>query len=412
MTEEELKQLVRTQRQIPEWFWTHLLSEQNYVEDALLMDSREKAVEFIKNVYDEHVAEISPGHRARGSRGGEEKTDTVQASLKEVELERQAALEQYLAMCAACDQDIYGFRKKVLKRELLAEDQAWELLKSQAAALMEAGLFKRWKVPIIGHTAEIVGGDERFPVPLASEQNAATITVHPPGITRTVEMPIWAGISHAEEKCLVGLEFPNEEGRIARRKVWSTSLLGELAKVGERLSERYRWQPAQAVWFVLTGEIPAVPALTVTRSFPSSMYHHDVLITVEASPWVSSKTVEKAYRKAQIKTLGSSGGRPLGMRALKLLRFVIERIESLGMEELRKLKEGKRPPGAPTEEGWRVLELVAQYPWYRKMPNGKRLVREWNEKAPKKWSYGDNTRWFWKDYHRTKKAVAFGPPYQ
>ena len=110
---------------------------------------------------------------------------------------------------------------------------------------------------------------------------------------------------------------------------------------------------------------------------------------------MSSKTVERAFRKAQIKTLGSSGGRPLGKRALKLLRFVIERIESLGIEELGKLEEGKRPPGA--EEGMSGLELVTRYPWYRKMPNGKGLVREWNETSPKRGGYGDNTRWFWKD---------------
>ena len=52
------------------------------------------------------------------------------------------------------------------------------------------------------------------------------------------------------------LEFPDEEGRIAQRGVWSNSLLGELWEVGEKLSDRYRWQSAQAVWFVLTGRDP------------------------------------------------------------------------------------------------------------------------------------------------------------
>jgi hypothetical protein len=133
------------------------------------------------------------------------------------------------------------------------------------------------------------------------------------------------------------------------------------------------------------------------------MYHFDTLITVEASPWVSSKTVERAFRKAQIKTLGSGGGRRTGEKNLKLLRFVVERMEPLGM-----LEEGKRPSRAP--ESMAELELVTQL-WYMKAPKGKELVSEWNETYPQ-WSYGDDTRRFWRDYHRIKKSVAFGPPYQ
>jgi len=343
--------------------------------------------------------------KRRGSDG-----KPVRVSLGDVELEHKAALEEYLAMCAACDADVYLFRKTVLGGQTISSEEARKLVASPAARVLSKAAFEVWGIPFLNHTARLE--DHKTDLVTGGRRYRATIYVDPPDITREVQMVTWAGTSQTDKQRLVNLEYPDEEGKVQFIEVWSTSLLGELRKVGEKLSERYRWQPAQAVWFVLTGEIPAVPALTVTRSFPSSIYHHDTLITIEASPWVSSKTVEKAFRKAQIKTLGSSGGRPLGMRALKLLRFVIERIESLGIEELRKLEEGKRPPGAPTEEGWRVLELVAQYPWYRKMPNGKRLVREWNEKAPKKWSYGDNTRWFWKDYHRTKKAVAFGPPYQ
>ena len=334
-------------------------------------------------------------------------TKPVRVSREELELERQAALEEYLAMCAACDVDVYRFRQNVLEGELLSQGQARELLGSPAAAFMETRLFKEGKIPIVGHTAE-VESYERDLVPPGVEQYTATLSNHPPGITRTVWIPTWPGTSNAEKHRLVVLDFPRQEGKIASREVWSNSLLGELTSVGAKLSERYRWQPAQAVWFVLTGEIPAVPSLTVTRSFPTSMYHSDMLITIEATPWVSPRTVKRAFRKAQIKAVGV-GGRRSGEEKLKLLRFVIERIEPLGSEELGMLDDGEKPPGAP--KGLWGLELVAQYPWYRRMPNGKEIVREWNETHPE-WSYGDNTSRFWRDYHRIKKAVAFGPPYK
>jgi hypothetical protein len=329
--------------------------------------------------------------------------EPIRVFLNNIENERKAALEEYLAMCAACDLDVYRFRERVLEGHPLAANEARDLLKSPAAALMGTRLFKWLRIPIVGHTAE-VKSYERDLVPAGFEEYTATIAVDPPGITHTVSMPTLANIADADKQRPVMLEFPDEEGRIIGREVWGISLLGELRKLGEKLSERYRWQEAQAVWFVLTGEIPAIPALTVTRSFPGSMYHRDVLITIEASPWVSSKMVERAFRRAQIKTLGSGGGRPPGEKNLKLLRFVIERTEPLGM-----LEDGRRPPGAP--EHMVGLELVAQYPLYRKMPNGKELVREWNEKYPQ-WSYGDATRRFWRDYHRIKKAVAVGPPYE
>jgi hypothetical protein len=400
MTGEELKTEAKKVRPITEWVWSKL-EEDLFVQDAVLKDSPEEAVEFIINVYDECVAP-PPSQRDRGGRGDDGRTDTVEVALNDLGMEHQAALEQYLAMCAACDIDVYRFRKKVLAGELLTEDQARELLGSPAAAILRTRRFREGNIPIIGHTAEVKSFESEV-LPWGSSY-VATIIVHPPGVPQEERMPSWDGTTLTENQRPVALEFPDEEGRIVARPVWSISLLGELRELGAKLSERYRWQPAHAVWFVLTAEIPAVPALTVIRSVASSMYHYDTLITVEASPWVSSRTVERAFRKAQIKTPGFGGGRPPGEKNLKLLRFVIERIEHMGPFE-----EGNRPPGVP--EHMVGFELVAQYPLYRKMPNGNGLVHEWNETYPQ-WSYVDDTRRFWRDYHRIKKTVAFGPPYK
>jgi hypothetical protein len=185
--------------------------------------------------------------------------------------------------------------------------------------------------------------------------------------------------------------------------VWSISLLGELRELDEILSERYRWQPAEAVWFVLSGDAPTVFALQVTRTFYSSMYHHHTLITIEASPWVSSKTVERAFRQSQIKTMGTKGGRPPSEKNIRLFRFVTERMEPLGL-----LEEGTRRAGAP--EHARETELVANQ-WYMKIPKTKDLVREWNAMYPED-SYEIGTGRFWRDYKRMRKTVAHGPPYQ
>jgi len=398
---EDLKQRAKQRRVIPEESWAYL-EDLGFVGEALDKSFDEEAVEYIVQKFDE-LAAASPNRVASRTRaiGRSEGGDTVRVPLGELELERQAALEEYLALCAACDADVYRFRQKALKGVVLSEKDARKLLKSPAAALMETRFFEVWAIPVVGHTAEV----KDYGKHLVSEgtKYTATLAVHPPGTTREVWMTTWAGIPQTDKRRPVALEYPDGKGRIVAREVWSISLLGELREAGEKLSKRYRWQSAQAVWFVLTGEIPAVPSLTVIRSFPTSMYHRDTLITVEASPWVSSRTVERAFRKAQIKTLGSSGGRPPGEKNLKLLRFVMERTEPLGL-----LKEGKRPPDAP--EGMTELELVTNLR-YMKVPKGKELVREWNEMYPQ-WSYKDDTRRFWRDYNRIRRAVAVGPPYQ
>ena len=68
--------------------------------------------------------------------------------------------------------------------------------------------------------------------------------------------------------------------------------------------------------------------------------------------------------------------RKLGNKSLKLLRFVTERID----------------PTSPVTEG-------------------EMLVEEWNRENPQ-WAYGkDDTRTFWRDYNRVRKAIMM-PEYE
>jgi hypothetical protein len=252
MEEEKSKtEAQKRRRQLQEEATWTILRDLQYVEDALLKDSLEEAVEVIIDAYDEFNAAF--GGRSDGrSQGGDRRTDTVDVALSDLELERQAALEEYLAMCATCDIDVYRFRERVLEGDLLAENEARDLLKSPAAALIESRLFKWWKIPFVGHTAQ-VNSYARDLVPPGFAEYTATIAVDPPGTTYTVGMPTLANIAHADEQRPVVLEFPDEQGRIVGREVWSISLLGQLRELGKKLSDRYRWQPAQAVWFVALG---------------------------------------------------------------------------------------------------------------------------------------------------------------
>ncbi len=112
----------------------------------------------------------------------------------------------------------------------------------------------------------------------------------------------------------------------------------------------------------------------------------DAKVIIEASPWVSSKTMKKGYRKAQIEVMGTRGGKAPGSKNLQLFYFVAERVE----------------PSVTVG--------------YTRMPPAKNLVSEWNEAHPE-WAYKDSagdldTRQFCRDFKRIRRTIAVGPPYQ
>ncbi len=401
MNEVALRRRVSKRRKIPEQAWAFLL-ERRYIEDALMKDDDEEKVNFIIEEFDKHKAAFA---EARGRRQTpDQESSEVPVSLAESELERKAAFEEYALKCATCDDGVRRFRERVLGDRLLTAEQARELVRSPAARFLEANIFEfaGGDVPLVGHRATLEGYE-------AKRGNdwevchRATVSVDPPGITETVENTFYDAPQltlqrprHKDGTDGQTLYYVNERGRARKVSVCDRSLLEQLRGLTERLAQWYRWEPAQATMFVLTGVIPAVPALKVGTSVKSSKElldakttspeYIDATINITASPWVSSKTVTKAYRKAQVKLMGTSGGKPPGPKNLKLFRFVTERIEPTGK------------PGCT------------------RMPNGKNLVSEWNEAYPD-WAYKDsvgdlNTRLFWRDYNRIKRTIALGPPYQ
>jgi hypothetical protein len=412
VNKDELKRLVRKQRSFDDGAWD-LLDRWGFEGEALDMAPDEEAVAYMLEKLAELDAATSGGRSRRQTEQHER--DTVVVSLSEAELQRQAAFEEYAAFRAARAGGTRWFRDEVLRNRLLTADQARELIRSPAARFLEASSFEfaGGEIPLIGHHATLEGyerveGDTDW-----QAQHRATVSVDPPGMTESVEnmfdeapqlaprRPRFKDGTHGQ-----ALYYVNERGRPRKVSVWDRSLLERLRGLSEELVQEYRWEPAQSTMFVLTGEIPPIPPLKVTNHLKSTREivdattsvprHIDATITITASPWVRTRTVRSNYRKAQIKVLGSSGGKPPSERNLTLFRFVIERIQSLS---------------EPAAEA-----IASRAPGRARMPEGKELVREWNKTYPQ-WEYktsvGDPyTRWFWKDFKRILKTIAVGPPYQ
>jgi hypothetical protein len=412
MKEEELKQRAMKHRRIPEWSWAYLREEEK-VDDALRQGLDEEMVEYIIKKFD-RLAAGSP-ERTRRKHIVDEDRNAVPVSLSESEQQRKAAFEEYAAFRAARAGGTRQFRNRVLGDCLLTAEQARDLVRSPAARFLEENTFEfaGGDIPLVGHRATLEGYERGERSKDWDVQHRATVSVDPPGMTETVEKIFDEASQLAPNRPRFkdrtygqALYFVNERGRPRKVSVWDRSLLERLRSMSEGLAQEYRWEPAESTMFLLTGKIPAVPPLKVTSSqrflvdildaTTSVPRHIDATITITASPWVPTSTVTSNYRKAQIEVLGSSGGKPPSEKNLTLFRFVIERIQSLS---------------EPAAEA-----IASRAPGHVRMPEGRELVREWNETHPKwvyKTSVGDlNTRLFWRDFKRILKTIAVGPPYR
>lgn len=302
-------------------------------------------------------------------------------ALSSDEILRAEIFEEYLANLAADDSGVQRFRTKTLGGRLLTLEQALALVQSPAAQAFELGLFKKWGIPVVGHSATLeaytpdVPGDR-------SDRHRATISVDPPGIAKQV----WSRSD--KRRRFETLRFVDQSGRTDECKVWGRSILGELARVSSRLIEHFPWQEAQATWLVLTGQPPAVPPVRVRYRLEEDNigeerhYKHGV-VTLTVTPWVSERTLRQAYRDIQSRILGTTNNRQLGTKRLRLLRFVTEQIGSAD----------------PSRGDRRQL--------------GRRFVEQWDEENPH-WTYGKYrkpTSVFWRDYDQVKHLVV-SPDYR
>ncbi len=126
--------------------------------------------------------------------------------------------------------------------------------------------------------------------------------------------------------------------------VWPGSVLDGLSHLARDLARCYYWNEADAVWFVLTGAMPAVRGLDISVYRNAAEDSVDSYVEIRMLPWIDPDTVRAAiigFRRDLARA-----GRAIGDRGFRLVDFVISRA---------------RPDIAPNDRLW------------------KRLHREWNE---------------------------------
>jgi hypothetical protein len=314
---------------------------------------------------------------------------------------RSAVFSESLAVHATTVYSgVRKFRAKYLDDALLSPHQARELLTSPVAAHWGDLPFRKFGVPIAGHTYRVTQGEH------GKRGTYSLVEVLLPGgrvsaieDSRPLQAGPWivpVGPENAKSNSrlkreldapagpLKILAFPGQDGYTHRVLALRTSVLGRLHEEVGHLVRKYPWEEQDATWFVLTGETPAVVPLSGQfRGFGNDIWEDSFsygFITLKVEPWVPAQEVGRFYLELQRKLRGVRRARGLEEKSLRLLQFVNERenVASLSRKERRRLAPG--------------------------------LVAAWDKENAED-AYEGNTWKFWRDYHRARRAVM-APTYE
>jgi hypothetical protein len=286
---------------------------------------------------------------------------------------RAWAMCVYWAKLAEGEEAVRSFRAKVTDGVAVSDVDARRLLASPAASLVSVRKFAKHGVPIVGHTSKLDVSERRHP--LDQHYNFyGTLRLAWPGGSEVMEF----GNSGPAPPTPMEVWNGTETTLIAP---WPFSVLGDLRKTASKLAERYPWDISAAAWFVLTGEPPWVPPITVTAQGPDSIRNHGT-VTIKASHWVPEEDVANlySYMKAQTRPAPTTS-----RRRLTLFCFVTERSSPT----LERLTTGIDPPP------WRSLQSL------------------WNEEYPAdhEWHYRD-IRNFRRDFLEAWRSLTVPAPYR
>jgi hypothetical protein len=270
---------------LPEETWTYL-ARMGLVEDALL----EGGADFLAQEAREVLA-AGGSSRGRGRKANEKKHIPAD--------ERINVVSEVLAAEANADPAVSAFRQKYLEGTHLAleELEAWVKLQATRDGPARPVI---WAMLPDDHVME---HDLNWP-----GQGRIPLLVQPPLALQRVAGFQWH---------LLAYQAAGKPGT-SRAPIRLGGVLAILRDLSQRLSQRYRWQEAQAATFVLTGVTPQLSqgSVSLTSTYP----HNLARITLEVDPHMDPKLLLSLYQECR-KELLPHRYRKLTPKHLELARF-------------------------------------------------------------------------------------------
>jgi len=239
----------------------------------------------------------------------------------------------------------------------LTPEEAHLLLDSPAPRFLGPRYFEERGIPLIGHRSRILRRRPRL--------DEVAMTLHQ---DLELEM-IWPGGGRLVEKIQVlrsdmrtghrpkELRFRTLSGLETRLEVHPESWFWILLGSCNQLSFSYPWSEAEIAWFILTGTPPAIEPVSIKTEV---MYSEDTAeptfaaITARVFPFISEKSLLRAYCLERLMLLGARPVRPVPVSNLWLFDFVEERRQSdkaLGWTALVKVWNKEMPQWRKSDRG-------------------------------------------------------------
>jgi hypothetical protein len=242
----------------------------------------------------------------------------VKLTLGEGDREHAEALSLHLAKQASLWPEVRQFRERILGGSPLPADEP-----NSVRGFLQSEIDSEYDLPRIDpvyHPKQLTDVQDLRDL-LAGGVDLDESAVYP---YRLPSYPLPGGHAVDLLRAAANYRYPYEAGAM---EFISDHEGGSLGDLGRRLAATYPWEPGDAAWFVLTGEVPKVE--------PVRLFHDEArgTFTLTFMPWVSKKTMLQVRRVAQRRS--DSG--ELKKKALQVFQFVTEHANAQGSKAWEKL---------------------------------------------------------------------------
>lgn len=161
------------------------------------------------------------------------------------------------------------------------------------------------------------------------------------------------------------------DGQERRVAVDVRTPLGDLAKLADLLSGRYRWRPSEAAMFVLTDMVPEVYVYSGSASVRGGVTAAVTTVTMTLDPALTPDQVAGIYSRLKARVQPSPPPRSLSVKHYRLAQHVGPHVAFLILDEpSRSTRPGRRP--RPDADGlMRTIAPIGDRTW-------RSLRQDWN----------------------------------
>jgi hypothetical protein len=207
---------------------------------------------------------------------------------------------------------VQEIREDFFEGRELSEDEAKAFKQSVAVRLFELEFFREFGIPIGGHTSELIGPQHHDSLLDVTWKSELVIRWGNDGLRTRVRDRVHQGWLRFNAPPLDPFSLKG-------------SLYAHVARAAAQFCRWFPWPEDGALWFILAGHEPTLLPIWCDGFAPHETEESKLVqIHMTIQPWVSLKTVLRAYKRMQ-RFYFQGRNRPPQEKSLDLFEFVSER---------------------------------------------------------------------------------------